>query len=285
MKRRGMIGALALVVIVNGIVLAGVARNRATPPEASLTLTERELPISRSLFESDENSGVAVQLRWGYAEGWEDLFGSDKLRLLGFTSEDVGPGVVDDSIRKVPLSRYAYAVLEYDGPAWAAVLRRKEKDAAKEMADVAAGKRSRDSLQYTKSQLQYARRSESRLVLIDLGKDPHTLRARYADNHHYLIAPAEVHVIRPGNYESVVLPKGEAHKIRCNVSILTGTISVPTQFQAILRSITGAVVLQPYPMSTMYDQDRLPRYQVTIHAGQRYEPWVVDIAALADIGK
>ena len=44
MRKYGLIPAIALLVLVNIIVLAGVARNRSGAPEALVELTERERP-------------------------------------------------------------------------------------------------------------------------------------------------------------------------------------------------------------------------------------------------
>jgi hypothetical protein len=46
MKRLGLVCALLLLVAVNAFVLAGIATNRSNQPEASLLLTERELPLA-----------------------------------------------------------------------------------------------------------------------------------------------------------------------------------------------------------------------------------------------
>src|SRR5207245_9835380 len=45
MRRAGLLSALALIVVTNAIVLAGVLSNRRGEPDAILTLTERELPL------------------------------------------------------------------------------------------------------------------------------------------------------------------------------------------------------------------------------------------------
>jgi len=56
MKRIGLIAALALIVLTNVIVLATVRHNRSGEPDATVTLTEREL---RLWSNSKENSAVS----------------------------------------------------------------------------------------------------------------------------------------------------------------------------------------------------------------------------------
>ena len=63
MKRYGIMTALLLLLVVNGIVLGGVYYNRSGIPEATLTMTERELPLAYN-YRHKENSGVTLRLNW-----------------------------------------------------------------------------------------------------------------------------------------------------------------------------------------------------------------------------
>lgn len=285
MRCMGLIGAISLVVAVNGIVLAGVIRNRTAPPEATLVMTERELWLPVRIYRlasSDENSGVSLQLNWEYAVGWDDAFDSDRLRALGFNPGKSAPSSVKSIEPKVPLPRYAYAVLEYDGPAWSAVLRNKEQLAAEEAAKIAAGKLPREEDPYAQSALRRARISDSHLVLIDIGEDPRVLRTRYTDPRRYLIAPAEVRLIYSYSDESVYQPKSAKRGARISASILTGSVTVPVQFQVALRAVTGTTVRRPYRIRGGNEEIKPPRYQVTLRVGHRYEPWIAELTALSD---
>ncbi len=62
MRKYGLIFAIALLVIVNIVVLAGVGRNRSGAPDAVLELTERELPMSYRGSEDKENTGMSLRL-------------------------------------------------------------------------------------------------------------------------------------------------------------------------------------------------------------------------------
>lgn len=61
MKRFGLIAGLALILIANVYVLAGVAYNRSGDAAAALELTERELRIQRM---KKENTGLFLRLMW-----------------------------------------------------------------------------------------------------------------------------------------------------------------------------------------------------------------------------
>ena len=59
MKKYGLIAAIALIVLTNVVVLAGVAYNRSGEPDATVTLTERELNLAGSWrLEDREDSGA-----------------------------------------------------------------------------------------------------------------------------------------------------------------------------------------------------------------------------------
>ena len=155
MKRAGLLGALALVVLVNAAVLGGVAWNRLGPLDASLRLTERELPIEWDFDAAEEDTGLALELN---VNDWRvsHWLGEAKLRELGFRTEEYG------WTKKQPLQK-VYLVLEFNGPAWLAAVKEWTPDPA-----------------------------ASRLMAVDAGQDARVLRQRYADPNRYLILAAEV---------------------------------------------------------------------------------------------
>ncbi len=277
MRRAGLMGALGLVVLINGIVLAGVAWNRAGEPEATLVLTERELPMAWGVFGSHENTGIALSLNQAWAAP-SDWFDEVKLRELGFEPERyVAPDKAGADWHKQPLPRRAYVVMEFDGPAWAALLQKKEQEVRDMPAQIEAGKRTQQQLEYEQHELERMRNASSRLVAVDVGNDPEALRARYADTHRYLITAAEVRM----GYSYSRGSDGRAEKPMMQGyigEILTGTIHVPARFHAVLNEAIGRVRANA---STAYRPDApTPRYQVTLHYGKRYEPWVVSIEPL-----
>lgn len=87
--------SVGLVVLTNAIVLIGIAYNRGGEPEAEITLTEREVPLSYEAFQSDENTELALRLHWqSPAHRWQalmfesrlepDWFDQAKLEAVGY---------------------------------------------------------------------------------------------------------------------------------------------------------------------------------------------------------
>jgi hypothetical protein len=116
MKRKGVLLAVAVVLVSDGIALLEAARNRAGAPVQSMQLTERELRLVRP---SKESTALLLQLNWepvwrwvpgGEAPAW---FDKAKLEELGF---DCRLPATDPSAaahyRAVGL-RQVFAVLEY----------------------------------------------------------------------------------------------------------------------------------------------------------------------------
>ena len=155
--KNGSFAAAALVVVVaNGFALLHAARNRMGQPNATITLTEREL----SRVPTDDNSGVALMLNFQYPNGtW---LSREKLSSLGFDCgvEPARSGARDFYERQVP--RSAFVALEYNGPA------------------------------YRTAALQG--NAFSRLVAIDAATEAAQLRARYPDRHSVLILPAAIRI-------------------------------------------------------------------------------------------
>jgi hypothetical protein len=128
-RQGSLLAAGAIVVIANLFALVHSAANRRGDPSTEITLTQKEL---QAPFRSpgDDDSGVALTLAWvdqsalwnepvSTQRGWLDR---DKLRNLGFDcSEDPqGQGASDFYARQ--RSREAFVAMEYDGPAWRALL-------------------------------------------------------------------------------------------------------------------------------------------------------------------
>ncbi len=69
MKRYGLIGAIALIVLTNVVVLAGVVYNRSGEPDAVVQLTERELSwLKRWDVTDKEDTGIYLKLKWNLAK-------------------------------------------------------------------------------------------------------------------------------------------------------------------------------------------------------------------------
>jgi len=106
MKRIGLFLAIMLVIVVNIMLLAGVWYNRTGPPDAVITLTERELPL---LNAQEDDSGIA--LRIAYRTQNETWLDRAKLEELGFDYPD------GEIARNLDLTRTVQLVLKLEDEA------------------------------------------------------------------------------------------------------------------------------------------------------------------------
>jgi len=261
MTRKGFLWALGVVLVANGFVLAGVAYNRSGTPNARLVLSARELPAAwRDYGNNRENTGISLSLAWQQSE--PAVLTRSKLESLGFrlprTKEERG-----SPRYKHLLDRKAYAVFEFNGEAWAALLKEKQAHLAKSLVEA---KSDNERKNFQKSYDRFEK-TASRLVLVDAGRDPTALRARYADGGKYLIAKVQVSVY-PYFHDSA--DRSEQYDVQSRLVILPGTIYVPRQFHALIESSDKrwrGWAFNP-------ENAEVPGYQVTLAYGQRYEPWV-----------
>jgi hypothetical protein len=275
MRRRALLAALAVLVVVSTLVLAGVAWNRSGQSEASLALTERELRLVYQGTGHEENSGIALALslhKDSYAPEWLD---EDKLRELGFRPDSVllaeSPS---DERYKQPLARRAWVVLEFDGPAWQAALERREKDLEELRAKVETGKATLEQVELEERAVARMKASGSRLVAVNAGRDAAELRARYPDRTRYLIVSAG---FRMRLEWAASEQEPERDRVQGTLAVLGRRIHVPLQFHKPLLDAVGDDLEADYSM----DADEPPHYSVTLNVGKRYEPWVAGVARLA----
>jgi hypothetical protein len=274
MRRRVPLAALALLILVNTLVLAGVAWNRSGQPEASLSLTERELRLAYQGTDRDENSGIALALTLhndSYTPAWLD---EAKLRELGFRPDRVrladGPA---DERYKQPLPRRAWLVLEFEGPAWHAALEERERDLGELPAKMEAGTATLEQIEIEARAVARMKTSGSRLVALDAGRDAAELRARYPDRAQYLIVSAEFRM-RVEWAASEQDP--ELDRVQGTLRVPGRRIYVPLRFHAALLDALGDDLEAEYSM----DVDQPPHYSVTLRVGRRYEPWVAAVEEL-----
>jgi hypothetical protein len=249
----GLAASLGLVILVNVLLLTGVARNRSGPPAARVELTERECPLSPR-EDDDEDTGLSFGLTWRapdqdlLTEGTPSWLTRDTLRSLGF---DVSVAVTDSRAQRFyrhALPRDAFVVLEMDGFAWKswiaareAVLRRKTPE------------------DYELQRMDRERRMGTRLVAVAVGRDAEALRGNYPDRSRFLILPAKVD---PYWYQ----PAPSAPGLNARVSLRNDDIYAPLPFRPLLERFQPSYGSVPEPDA--------PRYRVTLAVGSRYEPWV-----------
>jgi hypothetical protein len=251
MTRRWHLLAAALIVCVTNVVaLSRGLLNRRNAPDGAITLTERELPIARA---GSESTATILRLEWRSREDSEG-FPCDKIRPLGFTCPD-RPLSGDRRELRQP-QRNGYVVLEYDGPAWQRLRKRREADWAQQAAQ-------NPSLA---PQNPWWLNQETRLVAIDVGSDADALRRSYPDASRYLIAMARIAAHPRSVTDSPALMT--LHGVV--IGLMPSTINVPPPLSAKVRDARRLHSADP-------PQSFVPRYTVTLRYGRFLEPWVVDI--------
>jgi hypothetical protein len=243
MRRTGLILAVVVVLAADAFVLLKAALNRSGPPTSTIELTEREMRLVRP---QSESTALFLHLTWEPAPnahkfedgpGW---FDRAKLGELGF---DCSVPLTDPSAAShyyAMSAREAFAVLHYDGAA-----------AVDESADNAM---------------------RSRLVLIDAGRDPDTLRRKYPDPRRDLIVPSMVRLQYEAKWDSNTQRFSPAAYLRgAVVQLQVGEISVPPAQQRTLGTLRETTYEY---IRTPTEPARSPRYSVVLSYGKNYEPWI-----------
>ena len=275
-RRHTLFAGLALILVVNGIALSGVALNRAGEPESLVHLSERELQLPYGRWNSKENSGVELNLHWrinagadtqddyyGYAYGgtasWLD---ERKMAALGFEIPQ------DRSTPKFKNRQYrtkeVLLVLELDGEAYRQSLERARKKAVAEeklRADSPGNKEFENRAKRAREYAESEAGENSRLFAVDAGLDVDALRAKYPDKARYLIVRGQ---LRPQ-----IVTHDRQDRLSGYISALSiSQINVPMQFQSALKH--DGRTNKPLP------------FEAKVAYGQRLEPWIV---ALVEKGR
>jgi hypothetical protein len=265
---------VALVALANVAMLAAVRANRTGEPDARVTLTERELPLA---YQNDRNS--AQRLRIAVASRavvytsatssanrpWIPYPWIDAARLtaLGF---DMSVPPSDERAQRFygrQLRRRVWVAYEFDGDAWAryATERRRANAESAASAPVPA----RASLEENaEAQLSM----ESRLIAVDVGRDPVALRRSHPDRSRYLILPGTVSIRAVEWTEG-----GRQAALTGDLEPLSLTLVVPVHARAALDRLPTRAAGDP-------NAPRGPRYAAQLAVGRRYEPWIVSIEPL-----
>lgn len=269
-RRHTMISGLALILIINGVALLGVARNRSGAPESTLKLSQRELhPPAREM--NRENSGISLGLVWRVVgeekgrnhssySGAPDWLDQAKMASLGFEISPARGGQEKEQWAERQPGKEVLLVLEQDGAAYQQVLERTRQDAA-EVSNRLAAQPDTEELRSKAKQLQDELRREeqesSRLFAIDAGLDQTELRAKYPDRSRYAIVRAQVRLRSMGGRQGMSAGQIE--------SLSIDTINVPYELRSIFDPrATG----QPYAGQV---------FEASVAFGQRLEPWLLGI--------
>jgi hypothetical protein len=285
--------AVAIVVLADAFVLAGAGWNRHGEPEASLVLTERELPLA---YTWKENSGIWLQLAWsgggsrwygGYSDPDERSWDTEaKIRELGFDSHVPANDPSAEVFYEKTRSLERYAVLEYEGDSWRRWLAGEERrieDLAREDGHDADRNR---KLEEMKASLTNAIVARSRLTLVDVGRDAAELRQNYPERSRYLIAQAVVTLRLQRNWNAALARPGEASLRLVVEKVLSDEIQVPLAERPILDTIRRENLTKTASTGGWGTRrtDAPPRYEVRLVYGRRLEPWIAGIRGLdADV--
>ncbi len=201
-RTHALASGVGLILLVNAVALGGVAWNRSGEPDSVLSLSQRELLRNNDWYK--ENSGLSLRLHWRtpsrddearqHNRGWQPALDSQKMAELGFAMPEQ---VDDDSARRFgrQQSRAALLVLELNGPLHEreVQLTRKRLDEARQAADAAPqNARLADERDFIRRELDSVEKTDTRLLLKDVGLDLQALRARYPDRQRYLIVHGQV---------------------------------------------------------------------------------------------
>jgi hypothetical protein len=257
MKLRGLLAGLALIALANAAVLAGVSWNRRGEPEATVTLTERELRIPWSAINDEDDTGLDLQLEWNarWAAGGRSPEGLPltTLRELGFQPR----------AGQTEPPRTAWVVLEMDGEAWQSWIAKRRRQVEEER------RKEPDSDCPPGSDLEQMLVSGSRLVVVDAGRDRHALRRRHPDRSRYLVVPGTVNAreVSPGVFAGLVS------------ELRVESIHVPLRLRPVLDELVTAERLRRETSNGAPPQP--PRYRAVVSFGRRGEPWLVNVEKMS----
>jgi hypothetical protein len=263
--KHSLIVGVGLIVVVNAIVLGGVAYNRSAEPESALRLSERELSPPGRGYGNKENSGMALALNWrvlppdthdakkyawayAYNGGSPDWLNQAKMLALSFEKSAVSQSPDGQSRTRQPLSRDVLLVLELDGAAYQAALARAVQFS--EAANAQEMKQASDVLKREQDE-------NSRLFVVDAGLDVAALRAQYPDRSRYAIVHGQV---RP----NWAIGKDSAAPAGFISGVSANSLNVPLEWRHVFD---GASAVRR-------DGQTSVRYTVDVKFGQRLEPWI-----------
>ncbi len=273
--RRALLLDAALIILVNAVILAGVAYNRTGEPESTLTLSGREMHRPNDPGEGGSSSFI---LNWKTDDG--DFYYSPDSRDTDDETDQRAPWISEAGLAALGFRivqpdarsyrsiarmgrREALVVLEMDGPAYQRALAAMRHRAGKALARAGAAPADTELKQRAaamEAMLAGMENEESRLYVVDAGLDRQTLRHKYPDNRRYAIVRAEIRpVLRTGRTAT------GRPVLSASVRLQVERIEVPkAQRQALLRE-HGAI-------------GNKTGIKMELAFGQRLEPWLVSLA-------
>ncbi len=266
---------IAILVLTNVVVLAGVAANRTGDHKAKVILSDRELSVPYDY--QKENSGLALKLKWrvlgkeredGYYYGWRTppWLDRDKLIALGFDNNEMD--ISDKKYRKQrrPLPKQVFVVLEFNGPAHekSIEIAKRQLEKVKNRLPVAGKeKKHENDLKQARKRVDSERTKESRLFAVDAGLDADALRQEYDDRYRYIIAPGIVKASYRYNKKTRE-PYGYIQKL--GVEKIHVPLSLRKQFNGFAKKGKPGKN-EPFAAELAW--------------GRRFEPWILSVQSLS----
>jgi hypothetical protein len=251
MKRTLLVLAAAGVVLVsNGWAVFSSLQNRRAPEGGRVELTERELRLPPLIGDS-----TALSLELNYWRGdpedrrgdrFLDWLDAAKLAELGF---DCSVPVTSPHARdhySAARNALVYLVLQFDGETARRFLR--------EGTD------------------RSHRPAETRLFVVDAGKDPRSLRKKYPDPARFIITRGVVmlELQKRGGPDDRLLPQPRLAGWILRLAV--NQVFVPTPESKLLQP------LRHRPDAT--EEPREPRFAATVCWGTDYQPWIESVRLL-----
>jgi hypothetical protein len=250
MKNRGPILGIAVILITDAVILAGVAASRAREPVQMIELSERELVLPNL---SQENSGIDLRLAFYRPAATEGNAHLDRsiLERAGFRFQIPDETPAADVF---VMPRIAFVAFEYQGKIWEQWLLQAEEEVRRaEAVPSAVNPRKRVPAQ------------ETRLFALDAARSSSELRARYPDQNRVLILRAVLWV-RVSDVKDPATDAVTGHDFRGYVSeVLPGFIHVPLPYSRLLSGLKSRQPEDP------------PRYFVTLSFSDNLEPRVTGV--------
>ncbi|HYA38380.1 MAG TPA: DUF4824 family protein [Candidatus Methylomirabilis sp.] len=279
-----LVAGVVLILATNAVALVGVAYNRSEP-ESTLKLTERELHLPYSWGFEKENSGIALTLQWRVLAEEDKGFNSWQTNAAGFggvpdwiNKAKLAAQGIDVSKREdTPQGRMYYdkmlpkevlLVLELDGPAYRSALARARRNLQNEKDLLKANPGKREFEERAKNAAEALDREEhsnSRLFVVDAGRDVAGLRAKYPDRSRYAIVHGQ---IRPQVIESNHKSELAAYINGLSIS----EINVPATYRRIFEPLLNSTRTNKYGVAAS-------PFEVTAAFGKRLEPWITEAKA------
>ena len=292
MKRYGLALSIGLVLLVNIFVFSGIIYNRSGKFDAEVTLTEREVPLTRA---QKENTGLFLKLDWEMSGSYQfeefkskiNWLNEDKLKQLGyeFPSQINSSNVYkfDKYNAKFPPSK-TFIVLEFNGKSWQDWLKDHRKDLQSIALKIEGEKNDTQKKNLEKILKQRKRLPliKSRLFAIDAGNHPDKLRKAYPNRAQYIITPGVIKVNYTRRYKgNTKTHPGIQGRIR---RLFPKEIFVPNSYRTFFEKLKspryGSYYYVPESKS---DSEILPQYEVTLNFGKKYETWITGVNSLNKI--